>query len=94
MMISVIDAWKQMHDLREKFSKCWKVRPDIEVQALACERGINLILWERGVREPLQMRSYRDTGIRNVSTMRELAQAINDACDFVEQSNPEWAKLP
>lgn len=90
------DAWKQYADLRDKYSTRTKVRSDIIVQAHALDRGVELTL----VKEDLSPKhgrldphrfSYRSTGSRNVSTMRELAEALLDACDFVDASNQVWA---
>ena len=84
------DAWKQMQDLVDRYSQDWEVRRDIRVVALACERGVRLEI-AAGPPDDLGMRHWADTGKRNVSTMRELAQALLDACDFVDEANPTWA---
>ncbi len=83
------DAWKKYCDLCDEYSTYTEVRPDIHVRAIAYNRGVELIVFDGVI--PLN-RSFQSTGKRNISTMRELAKALNDACDFVEESNPEWAK--
>lgn len=87
-----MDAWKQMDELLERYTKRTDVRPDITVVAHATQRGVELIVWDDPALNPLSKRGYKSTGKRNVGALRELAQAINDACDFVQQSNPEWAE--
>jgi hypothetical protein len=90
------DAWKQKDDLIKKYTKEWQVRPDLLVTALAWDRGVQLEVGKfespklspRG--KPYRRPNYAITN-RNVTTMRELAQALLDACDFVIESNPEWA---
>lgn len=72
------DAYQQLIAIQQKFIKNWKTRPDLEVTALAHERGIKVYTTDRR---------------HNVSTMREFAQSILEACDFVEESNPDWAKV-
>jgi hypothetical protein len=87
-----MDAWKKEHKLLEKYTRSTEVRKDIEVIARGCARGVELILWDMP-KGPFDVkRNYKSTGKRNVSTMRELAEALLEACDFVEKSNPEWAK--
>jgi hypothetical protein len=88
------DAWKRVHDLYAETCQEWEVRHDLKVTALGPERGVRLtIVKDRpGATSSHEPKMHVDTGKRNVSTMRELAQAILDACDFVEAVNPEWAK--
>lgn len=74
------DAWKQLDDLQRKYTQEIEVRRDLVVTALGTERGVRLTLGARSTQ-------------RNVSTMRELAQALLEACAFVEDANPEWAGL-
>jgi hypothetical protein len=85
------DAWKQYYDLLKTFTRRTEVRSDIEVIAHATDRSVELILWDER-KNDLSFTKYKTTGKRNVATLRELAKALNDACDFVEESNPEWAK--
>lgn len=85
------DAWQQLYDLISEYTREWRPRDDLHVIAHATDRCVEFILWDQ--KPPagsLEMRRYRSTK-RNVGTMRELAEAILDACDFVEESNPEWA---
>lgn len=82
------DAWKQYHDLVERFTTKVEVRPDIHVKGLAWDRGVEVIVFSEG--GPMN-RTWQSTRKRNIDTMRELAKAINDACDFVEINNPKWA---
>ena len=70
------DAWRQLHDLLEKYTKEWDFRPDLEVVADATGRCIRL----------------GDVS-HNVDTIREYVAILGEACDFVEQANPEWARL-
>ncbi len=87
-----MDAWEQLATLVNRFTTRTQVREDIEVVARATERGVELILWDLP-KKPFGLKTdYSTTHKRNVSTMRELAQAIIDACDFVDESNPEWAE--
>lgn len=85
-----MDAWKALDDLVRENSTEVQVRPDITVEALGCERAVRLSLrYEKG--EGLKPDRWHDTGPRNVSTMRKVARALLDACDFVDAANPEWA---
>lgn len=93
------DAWQRLNELLERFIKEWDVRPDLSVTAHACDRSVEFQIGEARVDHhgPLDVRDkfiWHSAGRRNVSTMRELAQALLDACDFVDASNPEWAALP
>lgn len=92
------DAWKQYNDLIEKYTTRTDVRTDLVVYALAYDRGVEVRVGELNPNWPGGSDPYRfnwsSTGRRNVDTMRELAQAILDACDFVDESNPEWARIP
>lgn len=88
------DAWLQEHELHERFSKEWSVRPDLEVTALACGRAVRFTLIESDPsvdRLDKRHKEYHST-TRSVATMRELAEALLAACDFVEHSNPRWAE--
>lgn len=94
--MSVKDAWRQAHELFEKFTQRVEIRPDLSVTAHACDRSVEVAIskidysksrWDKGYC------TWHTSGQRNVSTMRELAQAILEACDFVEASNPTWASL-
>lgn len=87
------DAWKQKDDLLTKFTKSTRVRPDIDVYAHATDRGVELRIRTETPSGPLEVPVWKSTGKRNVGTMRELAQALSDACDFVEESNPIWAAM-
>lgn len=82
------DAWKRYYDLLNELSTRVEVRSDIHVTAKAYDRGVELVLFDGT--EPLK-RNFISTGSRNIGTMRELAKALNDACDFVEEQNPKWA---
>jgi hypothetical protein len=82
------DAFRQYHDLLDKFTTVTEIRNDIIVHAYAWNRSVELEIFENP-----QNTAYSSTGKRNVGTMRELAQALNDACDFVEASNPKWTEL-
>jgi hypothetical protein len=74
------DSWEKADAVRRLSTKTYEIRHDIRVEAHGVERGVRVIL-----------KGDVDTGPRNVSTMRELALAILDACDFVEEKNPRWA---
>lgn len=89
------DAWEQLYDLQKKYTKEVEVRHDLLVVALGLERAVMLTLVETDHdKDALDKRRHRyHSTQRNVSTMRELAQALLDACDFVDQSNPVWAGL-
>jgi hypothetical protein len=84
-----MDAWKQLNDLIEAKTQKYEVRSDIRVYARGCQRGVEVSIGDfrdgKG--------AVKSTGKRNVSTMRELAKAINDACDKVEELNPIWANI-
>ncbi len=89
------DAWLQLSELTAQFTTEKRVRADIEVTALAHKRAVKLTLWadrNPDVDSHYTGSTWRTTGPRNVSTMREVAQALLDACDFVDACNPEWAK--
>jgi hypothetical protein len=89
----VTDAWKQLDDLQRKYTKEVEVRSDLVVTALGLERGVRVTLIQTNYgQDPLHKRrhQYHSTQ-RNVSTMREFAQALLDACDFVDSANPGWA---
>jgi hypothetical protein len=85
-----MDAWKELDEVYKKHTTRHYVRDDILVTAHGCDRGVRV-----GIRQEMDpgilMAKWIDTGSRNVGTMRELAKAINAACDFVEAANPEWA---
>jgi hypothetical protein len=90
------DAWKQFGDLKSKFTKVFQPKKDLKVTALAHERCVKFELgyWPQPSRKNLftgKPSMYYHQTTRNVITMRELAQALLDACDFVDASNPEWA---
>lgn len=88
------DAWKQYSDLFSRFYTSVKVREDLIVEALGVERTVRFTLKtdNPNARGPFSIdRWFRHSTQRNVSTMRELAQALLDACDFVDASNPQWA---
>jgi len=86
--LTAMDAWKQEYELIKKYSTSVDVRPDLRVVALGCDRVVQFSLAyppdEHG------MRRWHTT-TRNVGTMRELAHALLEACDFVERANPTWA---
>ncbi len=92
------DAWKRMDDLRRECTKTYTVRPDLLIKALACDRTVRFTLVKRDSDDKLYYRSpdgerhYYSTE-RNVGTMRELAHALLEACDFVEGLNPTWAEM-
>lgn len=83
------DAWRQAHELHQRFTTKVDVRADLRVMAHACDRTVSFGLgYER-----TDFGGWRfHTTKRNVGTMRELANALLDACDFVEESNPEWTE--
>lgn len=89
------DAWLQHHELLKKFTIITDIRSDLRVKAHACDRSVELVLIQdnpnhdgRGFKGA---KLYHSTGHRNVGTLRELANAILEACDFVDASNPKWA---
>lgn len=88
------DAWKQLDDLYERFTRAIDVRPDLKVEAFGCERSVRFTWSEydhtKDKLDPRHKRSHSTE--RNVSTMRELAEALLLACDFVEHVNPVWAR--
>lgn len=89
------DAWKQHADLMERFTQRTEVRDNLIVTAHGTKRGVEVTLVETIPGAPeLANKIYHSTGRRNVATMRQLAQALNDACDFVESVNPRWAAYP
>lgn len=92
---NVTDAWQQLQDLHNQFTKEILVRKDIRVRGLALDRSVELGLGheEKGVLPTTKFMRFETTQ-RNISTMRELANAILDACDFVEGCNPQWAAQP
>lgn len=87
------DAWKKADAVRRLNTKTWELRADIRVDAKATERGVELTLYKDmpGTTGGPLNRTWINTGARNIDTMRELAQAILEACDFVEERNPAWA---
>lgn len=85
------DAWKQHLDLLDTFTQSAEVRKDLRVTAHATDRAVELIVYYPSTGKRFEMPRYHTTGPRNVGTMRELANAILAACDFVDESNPTWA---
>lgn len=89
------DAWEQHHDLVERYTKEWEPRPDLRVDAYGLDRSVRVSVGNlRDSQSPLSKLGRYDwhsSGQRNVSTMRELAESILAACDFVEGCNPQWA---
>jgi hypothetical protein len=83
------DAWNQYYHLVESFTKEFALpgilpgteRVDIAIVARAHERGVQLLADDNFV-----------NNTHNVDTMRNIAKVLNEACDFVEEMNPEWAK--
>lgn len=84
------DAWKQHHDLLERFTRRFEPRNDLAVVAHACDRSVELSLGTPRNGRSLLRYNWHSTK-RNVRTMRELAEALLAACDFVEEMNPTWA---
>lgn len=86
------DAWLQFEELLGEFTySCW-IRSDINVIGHGTDRSVELILTkEIPGRQPPNNVDRHTTGKRSVHTMRELAEALTAACDFVEDVNPEWA---
>jgi hypothetical protein len=86
-----IDAWKIAHDLRHANTKEWEVRPDLKVTARGLDRLVDLAVGNErhpsfsDISWPIHVRTA------NVITMRELAYALLDAADYVEECNPSWA---
>ena len=78
------DAWQKHDDLVKSLTKVIETRPDITVIGNG---------WDRSVY--LGFDSSADFTFRphNVRTMRKLAKALNDACDYVEEVNPKWAAV-
>lgn len=85
------DAWKQHDQLVRKFTADWEVRSDLRIVALACDRAVRLEIASGVNAKFSELPNWHDSGPRNVSTMRELAYALLEACDFVEKANPTWA---
>ena len=87
------DAWRKSDVVFRENTKEWKVRADLRVEALGTERSVRLtMIKERpGARSSLEPKQHHFTE-RNLLTMRELAQALLDACDYVESVNPCWAQ--
>lgn len=90
------DAWHQLHVLLGRYTKEWKPRPDLRVTAHATDRNVEVEIGDRreNYSGPLDIRGrhiWHSAGNRSVGTMRELAACIVAACDFVDESNPEWA---
>lgn len=85
------DAWKIYHDLLVKYTLKIEVRSDIKVYGHATDRSVELILIDYQS-DKLKIKT-KSTGKRNIATMRELATALNEACDFVEEQNPKWASI-
>lgn len=88
------DAWKQKHDLLDKYTITTDVRNDLRVMALACDRNVVVAIAKVDYTKATFEKGYlawQSSGPRNVSTMREFANAILEACDFVDASNPTWA---
>jgi hypothetical protein len=90
------DAWKQLSDLYDKYTKTWFVRNDLRVRALATQRAVEFALGEYKEHPKFQthMWQFPHVTTRNVNTMRELALTLWAACDFVDASNPTWASFP
>lgn len=86
------DAWHQHYALVGKYTKEWEVRKDIKVLALACDRSIRFTLVEHDYTKDGSGRERWHSTQRGVQTMRQLAHVLLAACDFVEESNPEWAR--
>lgn len=87
------DAWKKADAIRKLNTKTWEIRSDIRVDAMGIDRGVRVTLIHKNAAHPLDIPRWHSTGSRSTSTMRELAQAILDACDFVEEKNPKWAGI-
>lgn len=88
------DAWKLHDELLRKYTKVWQPRQDLKITAVAWDRGVELEIGEKA-KERDSLGDIRfiwhSAGKRNVRTMREVAYALLEAADFVEESNPGWA---
>lgn len=92
-----VDAWKQYSELVEKFTTSTDVRTDISVTGRAWDRSVEVQLAKIDYTKDefdLRRKTWFSSKPRNVSTMRELAYAILEACDFVDDNNPKWASNP
>lgn len=94
-----LDAYQQKSELYKKYSKDWNVRQDLAVRANGTDRSVTLRVGYiedspkfLGSGNTPKGKDGRAIITRNVITMRELAQAILDACDFVDGVNPKWAQ--
>jgi hypothetical protein len=92
--MSEIDAWRQLYELRRKYTKTWELRRDITIYAHALDRSVELVKWGDPIDGELSPRRCASLGKRNVNTMRELALILWAAADFVDESNPTWAACP
>lgn len=84
------DAWKKADAVRRLNTKTWEIRADIRIAARATDRGVELTLIQED-KSGFGIPRFHSTGPRNISTMREVAEALLEACDFVEEKNPTWA---
>lgn len=82
------DAWKLKSELEESFTLTLKPRGDLKAEGFGTDRCVKLTL--RKENPSYGPPTYLST-TRNVSTMRELAAAIIEACDYVDSVNPTWA---
>lgn len=87
----VLDAWELQRNLQQATTRSWEVRSDISVDALGADRCVRLTITERPSGE-WDIPTVLAVRQGNVITMRELAQTILAACDFVEEINPTWAE--
>ena len=87
------DAWFQKDQLLKRTTKKIEVRSDLIVTAVASDRRVDLTIVKEVLSKDFAPKNKSYTVRQaNTATMRELAQAIIDACDFVEDQNPEWSK--
>jgi hypothetical protein len=76
--------------LWNKYQRYFKIRKDLKVTANGTARTVTLSTCRGNPSDPGDLHLWH-YNTRNIVTMRELGQALLDACDFVEASNPEWA---
>lgn len=92
-----VDAWKQAREIAIRYTQEREVRRDLVVTALGTERAVRLRVGDRSYNSikpnPKDHTEEPRITTRNVETMRDLAHAILEACDFVESVNPTWSEL-
>lgn len=80
---SEMDAWEQLYELQERYTRIYETLADgYERRDLIVRAdALERCVWVHGEGH-------------NVKTIRQYIDVLEQACVFVEDANPTWAKRP